>query len=348
MIDLVQTASACPSVQTVPTDPGTSWAKNPLPAIEPPPDHEVDPAPEAKWPAAATRTGVYGVVSPRILALTGGGYRMYYTQILPRHGSPAGANDYDTASSRILSATSHDGETWSPEAGVRLSPQQGGAGDFRVVSSEVVPIDSPSGRFRMYYECCNGPQSQQNSIRSAISDDGLVWSPERGARIESAGVNVNSPRIIILDDGRCRLYFQERGKGIVSAVSDDGLRFRPDSGIRIAPNTPNDRFVAFAPEILRIAGAGYRMYYAGHSTQKRAQILTAVSADGLTWDKETQPVIAPNGTGPDAAKCSEMCVIRVLHHQEQAANYRMFYEACDGTAQDRRGVWRIASAKSAD
>ena len=347
MIDLRKTAWASPLVQSVPTDPGRSWVRDPMPAIQPPPDHEVDPTPEAKWPPDS-HTGIYGAVSPRIIALPGTGYRMYYTQIMPRHGFPAGANDYDNASSRILSAFSHDGETWTPEAGVRLSPGQGGAGALRVVSSEVVPVEGTGGRFRMYFECCNGPQSQQNSIRSAISEDGLVWSPEPGARFESAGVNYNSPRILILDDGRCRLYCQERGKGIVSALSDDGLTFHQDTGIRIAPDTPNDRFVAFAPEILRIAGAGYRMYYSGYSTPRQSQILTAVSDDGLTWVKKTEPVIAPNGTGPDAVKSSEMCVIRVHHHPGQAAHYRMFYEACDGTARDKRGVWRIASATSAD
>jgi len=53
----------------------------------------------------ATRTGLCGAVSPRVVALASGGYRMYYTQILPRAGFRAGANDYDNATSRILSAT---------------------------------------------------------------------------------------------------------------------------------------------------------------------------------------------------------------------------------------------------
>jgi predicted GH43/DUF377 family glycosyl hydrolase len=270
---------------------------------------------------------------------------MYYTQILPRAGFPAGANDYDNATSRILSATSSDGANWVPEPGVRLSPQDGGAGEFRVVSSEVVPAADRNGRLRMYYECCNGPQSRQSSIRSAVSDDGLSWHVEPGTRFELSERNLSSPRIMFLDDGRCRLYCGARGTGIISAVSrDGGLTFDQEVGVRIAPDQTRDRYAAFAPEILRLGGGGYRMYYAGYSDLRRANILTARSDDGLRWEKTPEPVLAPDASAWDAAKCSEMCVLRCPGLSGAPEVYRMFYEACDGTAADQRGVWRIASA----
>ena len=188
MIDLVRSASASPLAHTVSTDPGSIWVKDELAAIDAPPDEDTDPSPEAEWPTNAKRTGMYGVVGPRIITLPDGRYRLYYTQITPRAGFPAGANDYGNASSRILSAISSDGSTWTPEAGVRLTPQAGGAGDFRVVSSEVVPVAGQSGRLRMYYECCNGQQGTPNSIRSALSEDGgLLWTPETGARFGGYG-----------------------------------------------------------------------------------------------------------------------------------------------------------------
>jgi predicted GH43/DUF377 family glycosyl hydrolase len=222
---------------------------------------------------------------------------MYYTQILPRNGYLRGANDYDNATSRILSATSTDGVTWIPEPGVRLSPQEGGAGDFRVVSSEVVPVADHGGQLRMYY-------------------------------------------------GRCRLYCNERGRGIMSAISDDGgLSFEEEPGIRIAPDQDFDRHTAFAPEIMRLPTGGYRMYYAGYSSPQRADILTAISPDGLNWQKASLPVLSPSSSAWDAAKCSEMCVICIQDGDPtDVTGFRMYYEACDGTAEDLRGVWRIASA----
>ena len=324
-------------------DPGVQWTSESI-AIDAPPDNDLVPTPAARWPAEAARTGLCGAVSPRVVALAAGGYRLYYTQILPRAGFSAGANDYDNATTRILSAISIDGATWEPESGVRLSPRQGGAGDSRVVSSEVVPASGEKGKLRMYFECCPGTQAQPNSIRSALSADGLHWVVERGHRIEVRGGNVSAPRLVFLDDGRCRLYFHQRGRGIMSAVSGDGLTFEMETGVRINAGGPHDRLTAFAPEILRLPDGHHRMYYAGYRDAKRADILTALSNDGLRWEKVAEPVHAPGSQAWDAAKCSEMCII--WDSRQEAAGFQMLYEACDGTASQQRGVWRIACARS--
>ena len=323
----------------VPTDPGLSWSKDASPAIDAPPDDQPLPTPDAHWPSQAPRTGVCGAVTPNVVPLPAGGYRMYYTQILPRPGFPAGANDYDNSTTRILSAASADGASWLPEPGVRLGPQQGGAGDFRVVSPEVVPLADASGVWRMYYECCPGHQSQPSTLRSALSEDLLNWEVEEGVRLGQRGTAFNSPRLVYLADGRCRLYCGARAKGIVSALSEDGgFSFSLEPGQRIEPDSTFAALTAFAPEVLSIDGGGYRMYYAGYSAPNRAYVLSAVSDDGLHWHKDPQPVIAPGGPW-DRAKCSEMALMCL-----PAGGYRLFYEACDGSAKDERGVWRIASA----
>ena len=270
---------------------------------------------------------------------------MYYTQLTPRPGHPAGANDYDNCTARILSAVSTDGATWVPEAGVRLSPKDGGAGEFRVVSPEVVPIPGGGGRLRMYFECCPGTQGGGSTIRSAVSDDGLDWHLEPGERLDSR--SFNSPRLLHLDDGTCRLYCSDRNGGIASALSDDGgLTFRMEPGKRIERELPYEAATAFAPEVLRIESGGYRMYYAGYSDRSRAYVLTAASEDGLVWIKEPEPVVAP-GSPLDRAKCSEMCVAELPGVAGEPPRFRLFYEACDGTAPGDRGVWRILSATSA-
>ena len=336
---------------TVDRDPGMSWVKDEQPAIEAPPDPETEgaagPAPEAQWPADSKRTGVCGAVSPNVIALEDGGFRMYYCQMLPRPGHPAGANDYDNCTTRLLSATSKDGLTWTPEPGVRLGAKQGGAGDFRVVSPEVAPLPDRPGRLRMYYECSPGSENGPSTLRSAISDDGgLEWTVEDGVRIDDPNGSFHAPRLIYLDDGRCRLYFSERGVGINSALSDDGLAFEREPGVRLRGGSTYDAFTAFAPEVLRIRDGGYRMYFSGYSASTRAQVLGAVSEDGLSWRKEEKPVIPPGGRW-DEAKASEMCVIAIPSTDGKGEQYRIFYEACDGTAVDKRGVWRIAGATAA-
>ena len=86
--------------------------------------------------------------------------------------------------------------------------------------------------------------------------------------------------------------------------------------------------------------------YAGYSDPTHTCILTAVSDDGLKWQKGSEPVILPGGPH-DAAKCSEMAVMQLPQISGQPPRYRMFWEGCDGTAPDKRGVWRIVSATSA-
>lgn len=351
VIDLAKSSEALHLIHGVPIDPGIAWTKDPLPAIEPPPDGVADPSPEVKWPSSAKRSGVCGVVSPRVVRLRDGAYRLFYTQILPRPGFPAGANDYDNSTTRILSASSRDGVTWTPDAGVRLTPQQGGAGEFRVVSSEVVPMRGEHSKLRMYFESCPGSQSIQNAVRSAVSTDhGMTWTVEPGNRLEAAGINFMAPRIVFLDDGRCRLYCCERDVGIVSAVSSDGIHFTREPGVRVAQDGAYDKIAAFACDIVRLPDGSptrFAMYYAGYGAPNRAYILRAESNDGLAWRKFDTPVISPGPAGVwDATKSSEVCLFRLPSGDSIAPVLRMVYEGCDGTAPGERGVWRIASATS--
>lgn len=346
MIDMGRSRTASSTVHMVPTDPGPVWTKDRRIALDAPPDEDTNPRPEAIWPTHAVRTGLSGVVAPRVIRLPDGTYRMFYTQILPQPGHPGGANDYDHSMARILSAHSTDGENWQPEPGVRLGPVDAGNDILRVVSSEVVPT-ADANTLRMYFECSAGPQSESNSIRSALStDEGLTWRLEEGDRLAKRGCNYSAPRIVFLDNGQSRLYCYERGLGIISAIAGmDGLEFQPEPGVRIAQDGPYDRCFAFAPEIVCTPGTRrYIMYYAGYREPNRAFILRATSSDGLNWIKEPQPAISPGPAGWDAAKSSEMCIIRLPTPPGSPPRYRMFYEACDGTAQGERGVWRIASA----
>jgi hypothetical protein len=41
-----------------------------------------------------------------------------------------------------------------------------------------------------------------------------------------------------------------------------------------------------------------------------------------------------------------MCLIRLPEGPDQITRFRILYEACDGTAPEARGVWRIAAANA--
>ena len=240
MITLNEAHQTGPQLHRVAVDPGSKWEKDTDWVIDAAPDDDLRPDPEAIWSASAQRTGICGAVSPRVIGLVGGGYRLYYTQLLPRPGFPEGAVDYDQSSSRILSANSPDGEAWTLDPGVRLSSEDGGAGEFRVVSSEVVPIPNTPGHLRMYYECCRGPQSEASTILSARSEDGgLQWSREPGVRWGDGETNYAAPRIQFVNESLLRLYCYEREGGIVSAISyDGGTTFTQEPGMRLVQAGP--------------------------------------------------------------------------------------------------------------
>lgn len=344
MVDLSRGLRA--EVHRVTADPGLNWTKDGTVVIDAPPDAVgLPPLPEATWPLDLPRSGICGVVAPRVVRLRTGGYRLYFTQILPRAGFPSGANDYGNATARILSAISPDGVNWAPEPGVRVSPEQVGAGVLRIVSSDVVPAPGETDLLRMYYESAGGTLSEPSEIRSATSTDGLTWTPDPGPRVAGAGRNFAAPRLLWFTESDCRLYCMERGRGIVSFLSvDGGLNFREEPGLRVAKGGANDSQSAFAPEIMRLPGGQYVMYYAGYASPACSSILRAVSDDGLEWRKFPEPVVSPGGRW-DAAKSSEMCVYALpCPAANSTPRFRMLYEGCDGTAPNQRGVWRILGA----
>jgi len=125
-------------------------------------------------------------VDPDVLALPGGGFRMYYTSLEPQPGAPPG-DDLPA----VYSAISSDGILFEREPGMRLED-----------ASATTTVVLPEGGFRAYYH----PFS--SGIVSARSADGLSFEPEQGLRIPgdplpgSRWVGSSAPAVVKLEDGR--------------------------------------------------------------------------------------------------------------------------------------------------
>jgi hypothetical protein len=315
------------SVHWVPSDPGTRWAKDPGIVVAPP-----------------DASGEWKALTPNVVAVPGGGFRMYYTLSGP-------GRDYGPTRAVILSSFSLDGSSWEPEPGVRLEPH-GPDASVRVVCPDVIPLSpAEGGGWRMYFE--GQPADPRASvILSARSPDGLEWQPEPGIRFGGPR-RYGSPRCVVVSDDphaavRYRLYFHsyshplriapDAENHIVSAVSGDALSFIEEPGVRIAQEGPLQTFAVYAPEVLRLGDGSWRMYYAGWQMDPvRGRIFSALSMDGVSWARDPEINLAFGGRH-DAEKCSEPCVIQLPD-----GRYRMFYEASDEHA-----VWRILSATSVD
>ncbi len=300
-------------------DPGTNFVKDPEIAID------------LDNPLDSER-----ILTPNVIHLPSGGYRMYYTGLGPARRDP-------DALGYILSAFSENAVTWHKEPGVRvdLFPPNASA---RTLCPDVIPLKD--GGYRMYFEARSGvPPADQRfgaapnptTILSALSDDGLEWIPEAGIRFGKRNWSYGTPRVIYIEKAggiAYRMYFHRYsfplktglgiGNHIISALSDDGLNFEEEPGIRIAQETDRETFSVYAPEIIRLRDGSYRMYYSGWSETIQGGVFTATSKDGLNWEKAGEPIIDLEPGQRDSSMISEPCVIDL-----DEGGSRLFYECCD-------------------
>jgi hypothetical protein len=150
----------------------------------------------------------------------------------------------------------------------------------------------PSGGFRLFYTAV-GPgrpyPACQGYILSAVSDDGLSFTPEEGIRLAPdpdrpwMSRRVLAPTVTRLADGRWRMYFESRGTVdrptvIASAVSPDLLTWRLEPGVRLE----GDGDVG-GPRFVPLPGGHGRIYC--FSRQARS-VVSAVTSDGLAFEWE--------------------------------------------------------------
>jgi hypothetical protein len=151
----------------------------------------------------------------------------------------------------------------------------------------------PDGRVRLYYSTLppGPPTGGPVGIYSAISTDGVHFTPEPGQRFSSP----NSAQIEQLPDGRWRLYYVQHdlatnaATGIASAIGADGLSFAPEPGLRLANPIPGAKILTCCG-IVQLPDGRYRMYVGaqefGGLGSPPLKIYSAVSSDLVAWTLE--------------------------------------------------------------
>lgn len=272
----------------------------------------------------------YWALTPNVVKLPEGGFRMYYTAGSHKDRK-RGVLGY------ILSASSGDGLTWRRDPMIRMNILESNRETW-VFCPDVIPL--VGGGYRMFFQVQT--RDRPDMILSAFSIDGMNWEREPLIKIGDGKYNYGSPRCLILPDGRYRLYFHRQPKNraadnthvIMSAISTNGIRFEIENDARIKQESALESSSVYAGEILSLGTGGYRMYYAAwNNDMQEGRILSALSHDGLNFIKD-QTICIDNGGKYDFRKASEPCVIQL-----KDGRYRMFYEACDSN-----GQWRIVSA----
>lgn len=191
--------------------------------------------------------------------------------------------------SGVLSAISRDGgQTFTLESGQRVQ------------GSVPATVKLADGRWRMYYGSGEG-------LMSAISSDGLNFTPEEGVRLPKGGkgeldeFGITHPSVVSLPDGSFRLYYDGQFKPesgpywrIMSASSKDGLTWTKDAGSRVPVDTMFGDFeadLAFSSHV-QYENDRFVMYFSAQGNPISASgIWRATSTDGLNFQVETAPVL---------------------------------------------------------
>ncbi len=115
-----------------------------------------------------------------------------------------------------------------------------------------------------------------------------TFSLEDGVRVSSADVHAVTPI-----SGGFRMYFSTAAHyGVFSASSTDGLSWTVEPGLRLSTGAGAYNFDAGSITAMGVyldsslAGGPWRAYYVGVSSNGHA-LLSAFSADGLTWTSDT-------------------------------------------------------------
>jgi len=193
------------------------------------------------------------VCDPTLIELPDGKIRMYYKGAT----GPGGPGE---AIHKIFSAISYEGLNFEKE-GLRIDSEKTGDMGWASVPEA---IKLPDGKIRIYY--VSGDSEADGGIMSVISEDGLNFQKEKGARVKG---NFVDPAITILPDGKFFLLViyncrPEKGycdpnfkNGIYSLISEDGLNFSDLS--LVIQYDPGYDFLD--PTIVNIDENTYRVYF---------------------------------------------------------------------------------------
>ncbi len=181
--------------------------------------------------------------------------------------------------------------TWHKEPGARVEGTR--ELDRSKVQAPCI-VRAPKGGFRLFYTGI-GPAKPfadcQGYILSAVSEDGLVFTPEPGISVvpqpdvSHLSLRALAPSVVVTAGGGWRMYFEGRGPAgrpsvICSAVSEDQVAWRLEEGIRLGASTNTGAPRASMLPDGRVRLLAFRKDAAGTS------IVSALSDDGLAFALE--------------------------------------------------------------
>jgi len=193
----------------------------------------------------------------------------WVSDITPGSGAgapPGGTTNDGPWNHRVMGATSSEGLTW--------------AKDEKIIADQASVPDAildNENNIRIYYvDWYNG-----HVISVALSHDGVNWIYKKvtiqgEVAGSQGGISPVDPDIVLLPDGRYRLFYMYAGK-IYSAISNYGINFVKEDGVRY-----QQEGMVYDPDVIKM-GDVWRMFIS-----LGIRNLSTVSNDGLSFSRENE------------------------------------------------------------
>ncbi|HRN69774.1 MAG TPA: C39 family peptidase [Candidatus Woesebacteria bacterium] len=241
-------------------------------------------------------------------------YRMWY-------------DGYDGSTFRIGYAYSTDGITWNN----LQSPVLDGSSKNQDYNEPFVLYDN--NKYKMWFLTYNKSSGATN-ISYSESADGIIWNEPTVSLVptEPWEINFIAHPHVIKDQNQYKLYYSgQSGNGIWKigyAESINGINWTKfENNPILSPNADENPTVA-GTFILR-ENSVYTMYY--HSKNPATNIRSAISSDGINWERENV-ILSSTPNNFDSVAMISPSIVRVGNH------YKLFYSGYNGS------TWKIGYA----
>lgn len=161
-------------------------------------------------------------------------------------------------------------------------------------------------------------ESMERSVHYQEQDPGFRWIKDDDVAINSDGPldsdRTLTPNVVKMDGGY-RMYYHGFGpdrpnpdsKGyILSAFSTDAQHWEKEPGLRMDAGGEGAAHYIWSPDVIPLEDGRYRMYYEGKTEQEagtKATIVSAISSDGLKWEREPGVRLQAPGVSYLAPRC---------------------------------------------
>ena len=238
-------------------------------------------------------------------------------------------------------ATSTDGIHWTKDPSNPVLPYDGG--------SQVL---YENGTYRMWYSYSNpDAYAVPWQVRYATSADGVHWTPVGNYSVLNVTAGAGdaytlSPGPVIQDAAGYRMWYGATEDEMVwrvgLATSPDGIHWTkyPGNPIIVPPFAGSwDDFRVHPQYILQTAD-GLVMWYVSDDTSLVQRIGVAVSADGVDWTPNPEPILDIGAPGTwDSGSLSRLSIV------QQGENLTMWFTGRSGTS-GFDGTWQVGMARA--